>query len=391
MADPHSNAFRLHVLGAPDLRTPDGRRVTSVLSQPKRLGLLTYLALAPEPVTRASLVALFWPESDEARARNALSQAVFYLRRSLDEQVIQGYEGDRLWAPPEHLWCDAREREATGVAAPAEGTATGTTAPHTGELLDGWNADDSQGLQEWLDAQRRRIREQTPSALAAPNARGAAAAPAPSATPPPAAPAPAATHAPAAPAHAPAPASPSSGRARPILARAARLLAVAALAVLVGVVLTLSLLGDRAQGVEAPASSSLAVLLPDVSAAPGAPTIDAAAVHAELLAAMPHVEGVRIVSANYAGSLQEFRRQLAALGVDAAETPRWILEVSMRVTDSEARAIGLLHRSPAFDLPGRVSFDVTYASAEAALLEAPQEVAGGIARMVAEVLSGEGR
>jgi hypothetical protein len=173
MGNPGSNPFRLHVLGAPDLRAPDGRRVGSVLSQPKRLGLLTYLALAPEPVTRASLVALFWPESDEARARNALSQAVFHLRRSLDERVVQSVAGDRLWAPPEHLWCDARDD---------------TTA--TGELLHGWNAEDSQELQEWLDAQRRRIRDgatrptgRTSSASAGP--------PAP-ATPAPAAPAPAA-------------------------------------------------------------------------------------------------------------------------------------------------------------------------------------------------------
>jgi hypothetical protein len=173
------------------------------------------------------------------------------------------------------------------------------------------------------------------------------------------------------------------------LTRATRLVAVTALAVLVGAALTLSLVSDRVQGVEAPAAGSLAVLLPQVSAAAGAPSIDAAAVHAEILAALPHAEGIRIVSANYAGSLQDFRRQLAALGVDAAELPRWILEVSVRVTPGEARAIGLLHRTPAFDLPGRISFDVRYASAEAALLEAPQEVAQGVSRMVAEVLARE--
>lgn len=343
-SDPHP--FRLHVLGAPDLRAPDGRRVTSVLSQPKRLGLLTYLALAEGPVTRSSLVALFWPESDEARARNALSQAVFYLRRSLAERVVESVEGDRLWVPPEHVWCDAREllrgeghRELAAL----------------GDLLEGWNAEDSQELQEWLDTQRRRLRERV--ADVAPAAR-------------------------------PAPAPPRRPQNLP---RAGRLAAVTALAVLVGVVVTTSLVSDRLQGVEAPASGSLAVLLPQVSAGPGAPTVDAAALHAELLAALPHSEGVRIVSANYAGSLQDFRRQLAALGVAAAEVPTWILEVSVRATDTEARAIGLLHRSPAFDLPGRVSFDVTYASPEAALLEAPQEVARGVSRMVEEVLAGERR
>ena len=400
MGTTDSNSFRLHVLGAPDLRAPDGRRVTSVLSQPKRLGLLTYLALAAEPVTRASVVALFWPESDEARARNALSQAVFYLRRSLDERVVQSVEGDRLWAPPEHLWCDARD----------DASAAGT-------FLDGWNAEDSHELQEWLDRQRRRIAERaergaarhaaasamTPaaeapgSAAAAPAATAGSAAAAAtgsaatssatvpptaagSATAPPAPPAAPAASAPFAP--------PASARHRPILPRATRLAAVAALAVLVGAALTLSLVGDRAQGGEAPATGTLAVLMPQVSASAGAPTIDADALHAEILAALPHVPGVRIVSARYAGSVQDFRRQLTALGVAAPEEPRWILEVSIRVAAREARGVGLLHRSPEDDLPGRAGFGVTWASAEAALLEAPEEVAREVAAMVARVLGG---
>jgi len=37
--------YQLRILGAPDLRAPDGRRVTSVLSQPARLSLLSYLDL----------------------------------------------------------------------------------------------------------------------------------------------------------------------------------------------------------------------------------------------------------------------------------------------------------------------------------------------------------
>jgi hypothetical protein len=347
MGNPGSNPFRLHVLGAPDLRAPDGRRVGSVLSQPKRLGLLTYLALAPEPVTRASLVALFWPESDETRARNALSQAVFYLRRSLDERVVQSVAGDRLWAPREHLWCDARDDTAA-----------------TGELLHGWNAEDSQELQEWLDAQRRRIRDgsTTPTAPGAPAPTSSAAAPSPPRPP---------------------------ARPRPVLPRATRLATVAALALLAAAVLTLSLVGDRAQGVEAPAAASLAVLLPQIAAAPGAPGLDPAAIHAEILAALPHAATLRIVSATYASSLQDLRRQLAALGVTEVEEPRWILEVNIRVTARAARGVGLLHRSPGYDLPGRLSFDVTYESADAALLEAPKEVAREVAAMVATVLQDE--
>ena len=362
MSTSDSTPFRLHVLGPPDLRAPDGRRVTSVLSQPKRLGLLTYLALAPGPVSRATLVALFWPESDEARARNALSQAVFHLRRSLDERIVQSVEGDRLWAPPEHLWCDARDQPDGGPATPE----------HAGELLEGWNADDSQELQEWLDAQRRRLRESAREHTAE--------------APPGDAPAPPST------AQAPRRSAPRSsaprssaplhpGRRAYALPAGAAVLAVTAIALL-----SVALASDRAPPVEAPAPQTLAVLLPQITAAPGAPDLDPHAVHAEVLAHLPHAEDLRIVSATYAGSLQDFRRQLAALGVEAQETPSWILEVSIRVTRDEARAIGLLHRAPTFDLPGRVSVDVTFGGAEAALMAAPQEVARGVSAMVAEVL-----
>lgn len=350
MSHTDSTQFRLHVLGTPDLRAPDGRRVASVLSQPKRLGLLTYLALAPAPVSRATLVALFWPESDEARARNALSQAVFYLRRSLDERIVQSVEGDRLWAPPEHLWCDARERLAGNGSA-------------LGELLEGWNADDSQALQEWLDTHRRGLQERV--------GEGGASAPAtyPAPAPPPA----------------PGPAEePAATHRQPAYARFAGL---TSLAVLILVALAIALANDPPTPGGAGSVEDIAVLMPRVTAGPGAPEVDASTVHAELLASLPHVDALRIIPAAYAGSLQDLRRQFAVLGTQPADEPGWILGVDVRVTADRARVIGLLYRSPAFDLPGRVSFDVTYGGAEAALLEAPREIARGVSRMVEEVLA----
>ncbi|MDA1102599.1 MAG: hypothetical protein O2956_03295 [Gemmatimonadetes bacterium] len=144
--------YRLKLLGAPDLRGPDGEQVRSLVSQPKRLCLLAYLAMASEPVSRSTLVALFWPESDEERARNALSQAVHYLRRSLTKGAVDSVDGDRLWVPREVVWCDARELLAREGAV-GEGLAPGSG----GGFMDGWNADDSQALQEWLDGVRRGV------------------------------------------------------------------------------------------------------------------------------------------------------------------------------------------------------------------------------------------
>ena len=62
--------IELRLLGPLQL-TADGRELHSLLSQPKRLALLGYLALsAPSAYCRRdSILALFWPELDQHRAR----------------------------------------------------------------------------------------------------------------------------------------------------------------------------------------------------------------------------------------------------------------------------------------------------------------------------------
>jgi DNA-binding SARP family transcriptional activator len=81
--------IQLLTLGATDLRQDGGDELRSVLSQPKRLALLVHIALGSPSgfVGRDTLLALFWPESDEERARNSLRQALHYLRRSIGESV----------------------------------------------------------------------------------------------------------------------------------------------------------------------------------------------------------------------------------------------------------------------------------------------------------------
>ena len=111
--------YRLSLLGPWELTGPDGNRVRSVLAQPKRLCLLAYLAFRAEPVTRSSVVALFWPNADEARGRNSLSQSLHHLRRSLGPGVIESVEGDRIQVSPASVapsGGEARPRSATPPA-----------------------------------------------------------------------------------------------------------------------------------------------------------------------------------------------------------------------------------------------------------------------------------
>jgi hypothetical protein len=370
MSTSNASPYRLRVLGTPDLRAPDGRRVGSVLSQPKRLGLLTYLALSPGPVSRASVVATFWPESDEAKARNALSQAVFYLRRSLREDVIESVEGDRLWAPPERLWCDARE-----ILAATPGAAT--VEAGGGDLLEGWNADESQPLQEWLDTLRRKLRAQA-EALETSRVVGSAAGPA------------TAVDAPGG--QEPTRADQGVTHTRSALVRRRPPVWFWLTGVAAAAAAAAFLVGPRLRPSPPPADAiDLAVLMPRVLSTPDAPELSAQAIDDELLAHLPEVAGLRIREASYAGSLGDFRRQLSVIGAPSGDAPEWILDVSVRATRAEARVVGVLYRSPAFDVLEREGFEVTYGSPDAVLLDAPQEIARGVVGIVEEALAREAR
>lgn len=102
--------LRLEVLGTPAL-TRDGREtVRSVLARPKEFALLAYLASQPASRHRRdSLFALLWPELDHHRARKALRQSLYGLRRSLAPHTIGSLGKELIGVDPEHVRCDAAE------------------------------------------------------------------------------------------------------------------------------------------------------------------------------------------------------------------------------------------------------------------------------------------
>ena len=159
--------IRLHLLGAPDLRR-DGAEFRAVLSQPKRLALLAYLASAsPRGFhSRDTLLALFWPELDQERARNALRQALHYLRRALGEEIVTA-RGDReVGVDPTALWCDA----AAFDDAVAAGRHQEALDLYRGDLLPGFFIEEAPEAERWLEderARRRRAAVDSAGALAA--------------------------------------------------------------------------------------------------------------------------------------------------------------------------------------------------------------------------------
>lgn len=151
----------LTVLGRLDLNArtePGGSERERVSLQPKRLALLTYLVLARPrgPQQRDSLLALFWPDSSESNARNALNQSLHSLRSALGAGVMVSEGRDRVGVARERIWCDgvafdeAYRAERHGDALELYG----------GELLPGFHVRDARGFERWMDAERTRLRRQ---------------------------------------------------------------------------------------------------------------------------------------------------------------------------------------------------------------------------------------
>lgn len=154
--------IRFRTLGALELRRPDGHELRSVLTQPKRVALLTYLAAASPAGfhRRDTLLGLLWPDLDEEHARSALSQAIYYLRRSLGPEVVVSRGNDEVAIDPDRLWCDAaafRQALATGAVGDA-------LEIYRGDLLPGFFLSDAVEWERWLEEERARLRRRASEA-----------------------------------------------------------------------------------------------------------------------------------------------------------------------------------------------------------------------------------
>ncbi|MCB8942493.1 MAG: hypothetical protein H6658_01835 [Ardenticatenaceae bacterium] len=92
---------RIQLLGSAQIEK-DGQAVRDLRSQ-KALGLLGYLCLQRQPITRPYLVELFWPDMTEERGRRNLSWALSQLSRYLADcfestrQTVQFVGSSDVW------------------------------------------------------------------------------------------------------------------------------------------------------------------------------------------------------------------------------------------------------------------------------------------------------
>jgi DNA-binding SARP family transcriptional activator/TolB-like protein len=146
------------MLGSVDLRADDGHELRDAIVQPKCLALLAYLAAGSNTFhRRESLLALFWPELDEPHARDALKQAVSYLRHALaenDEPVIVNRGADELSLSSQAVWSDVRAFE----RAIELGNCGEALELYRGDLLEGLSPHASNDFDDWLSRERGRLR-----------------------------------------------------------------------------------------------------------------------------------------------------------------------------------------------------------------------------------------
>src|SRR5690606_35383579 len=149
-----ARVIRLYTLGRVDLVGPDGGPVRPVLRQPRRVAILAYLALSsPHLRSRDVTQALFWPESDQRRARHSLNQVLHALRLGLGQEAIVS-RGAEVGVAADVLWCDAAAFQlAVSAGRPREALDL-----YRGELLPGVFVKGAPEFERWLESERERLR-----------------------------------------------------------------------------------------------------------------------------------------------------------------------------------------------------------------------------------------
>jgi DNA-binding SARP family transcriptional activator/tetratricopeptide (TPR) repeat protein len=150
---------RFRTLGTIDLRPAhgSGAELRAVVSQPKRLALLAYLAVAtPRGFHRRdTLLGLFWPELDLDQGRHALRQSLHFLRPRLGPGVVVRRGDEVVGLDPGMLWCDAPAFE----QALDENQPAAALELYAGDLLPGFFVSGlAPEFDQWLESERARLR-----------------------------------------------------------------------------------------------------------------------------------------------------------------------------------------------------------------------------------------
>jgi len=155
--------IRLDTLGTLALSGSDGSELRSVLTQPKRLALLCYLAVeSPRGFQRRDrLFGLFWPELTQPQARQALRQSLYFLRRAVSEQTVINRGADEIGIDRDVLGCDV----GTFTDLCDQDRLEDALALYRGDFMAGFFVDESSpAFEHWLYATRDELRQRATDA-----------------------------------------------------------------------------------------------------------------------------------------------------------------------------------------------------------------------------------
>lgn len=154
--------IQLLVLGGFDVRADHPQGSPPGITQPKRLALLLYLALH-QPAGfqhRERLLALLWPDADDASSRHSLRNALHALRQSLGDEAILTRGDSYVGLDRERFRCDALELRANLAA----GRLEEALALWKGDLAPGFHVSGAPDFEHWLDDMRLELRRDARSA-----------------------------------------------------------------------------------------------------------------------------------------------------------------------------------------------------------------------------------
>ena len=154
--------MRLFTFGGLTVQKDSGGDSAIGLAHVKRNALLADLAVerAGGPHSRDTLLALFWPESDERHARDALKQLLQSLRRDLGDGVFATGNGNSVVLDRDVFWCDAVDFERLLD----EGQEEHALALYRGALLEGFHLSGCLAFERWLEDERRRLERRAAAA-----------------------------------------------------------------------------------------------------------------------------------------------------------------------------------------------------------------------------------
>lgn len=144
--------IRLNALG-PVAVLRDG--TAAPITQPRLLALIAYLVLARPRgrYTRETVIAMLWPDADQASGRQGLRNALYRLRHVLGEDVIQTIGESFVEVTPGAVDSDVFTFE----RAVAERRWSVAVDAYRGEFLQGFHVNDAPAFEHWLDVERERL------------------------------------------------------------------------------------------------------------------------------------------------------------------------------------------------------------------------------------------